>query len=98
MNTSLTIAAFALSLFAPLWMALASPPRGGGPLLVVLPPWADADRVITQAGGQRIGPVAAPFAVLAQSDHPLFVVRLMQSGVWAVRDGRQIAQICGARA
>ncbi|MCU0901428.1 MAG: hypothetical protein MUC82_13170 [Cypionkella sp.] len=98
MTPALTFAAFALTLLTPFWVALSQPPRGDAPVLVVLPPWADAGAIITQAGGRVIGPEIAPFAALASSDDAQFVPRLNNLGAWAVRDGRTVSQLCGVGA
>ena len=67
-----------------------------GPIaLVIAPPWLDAEAIIHAAGGAIVGPFQSPFAMLAQSDDPDFAQSLLASGIWAVRDGRVIAQLCG---
>lgn len=55
---------------------------------------AASDRVET-AGGHVIGPVRAPFGILAQSNDPEFSNRLHALGAWAVIEGGRIASICG---
>ncbi len=79
----------------------ASPPGGAGPVLVLMPPWADADRLVGRAGGWVVGPLRAPFAVLATTQRPgtakddAFSARLMRNGAWAVRAPGLLASICG---
>jgi len=85
-----------VTVLAPGLMILSVPPLAGAPVLVVLPPWADADHILRAAGGQAIGPVAAPFALLAQSEAANFVQSLHAQGAWAVRDGASLARLCGA--
>ncbi len=82
-------------LVGPIGLLAASPAVPGAVALVVAPPWAaegGADGVVRAAGGQPVGPTAAPFATLAVLQEP-GSVRL--HGAWAVFDGRFIAQICG---
>lgn len=97
MNVFLTLSALTVALLAPALIALGLPPRAGFPVLVVMPPWADAPLSVSRAGGQIIGPAIAPFAALAISDNPSFATLLHQSGAWAVRDGTRLEQLCGAR-
>lgn len=85
-----------ITILAPGLMVLSAPPRLGGPVLVVLPPWVDADSTLRAAGGQAIGPAAAPFAVLAQFESATFEQSLRAQGAWAVRDGTTLARLCGA--
>lgn len=74
----------------------AHPPVRGSPVLVVAPPWsAGAEALVRKAGGQPLGPITAPFAVLADFPDTIPVDGLRQLGVWAVSDGRALAAICG---
>lgn len=95
MNPALVIVAAFLTLAAPITVALSAGPRMGQPVAVILPPWVDADTLIARAGGQPVGPVSGPFAILAQSADPRFVNRLHANGAWAVRDAGRLAQLCG---
>ena len=95
MTFPLYATAFGLTILMPLMAALHVPPRPDRPMLVVLPPWAQADRVIEAAGGRRIGPRTAPFASFAQSDDPAFIAKVHGLGAWAVRDATRLAQLCG---
>ena len=97
MNVFLILSAMTVTLLAPIFIALAFPPQAGLPMLVVMPPWADAPLSVTRAGGQIIGPAIAPFAALAVSDNPSFAALLHQQGAWAVRDGTRLEQLCGVR-
>ncbi len=76
-------------------MAVSADPQPGLPVLVILAPWADPDTIISRAGGQRIGPLTAPFAALAHSEDPSFAAHLQTLGVWAVRDASRLTQMCG---
>ena len=89
----LTLCLAALS--GPAAALLAAPPRAGQPVLVILPPHGDADRVLARAGARPIGPVTAPFAVLATGEGDDLADRLVRAGAWAVRDGAAIARLCG---
>ncbi|WP_299694140.1 hypothetical protein [uncultured Tateyamaria sp.] len=77
--------------------ALATAPDDGSDMrLVVVPPWDDANAVVVAAGGHVIGPERAPFAVLAQVDHPrAFAVAARRAGALAVLNGATIAAFCG---
>lgn len=68
--------------------------EAGKPVLIVAPAGAAAV-VARSAGGQVIGPEAAPFAVLAVFDAPPPRVDLVRLGAWVVIDGRRLAAICG---
>ncbi|MFN3844455.1 MAG: hypothetical protein ACK4RZ_01370 [Paracoccaceae bacterium] len=96
MNLLLTGTAISLTLLAPMGIAVGGAPRAGMPVLVILPPWADAEAIVARAGGQNISPVAAPFATIASSEDPAFAARLQNLGVWAVRDASRLSQLCGA--
>ncbi|MFN7222516.1 MAG: hypothetical protein ACK4MS_00690 [Paracoccaceae bacterium] len=96
MNLLLTSTAIALTVLAPLGIAVGGAPRVGMPVLVLLPPWADAEAIVGRAGGQSIGPVTAQFATLAYSEDPAFAAHLQNLGVWAVRDASPLSQLCGA--
>lgn len=72
--------------------------EAGEPLLVIAPPWGQgAAALVKAAGGTLLGPVDAPFAVLARFDTVEAAVRLLDNGAWAVRDGRIVASICGVK-
>ena len=73
----------------------AFPAARQGPVLVLVPPWTDADALVAAAGGRVIGPARAPFAVLADGGAG-FAERLRLNGAWAVADGAGIARLCGA--
>ncbi|WP_159441609.1 hypothetical protein [Roseivivax lentus] len=74
-------------------LAMAPPAAPGRPMLVIA--W-QPDRVIAQAQGRPVGPVEAPFAVLARGDNG-FRARLAQAGAWAVLDAEWVAALCGAK-
>ena len=94
MNFRLALATLALVLLTPLGALLAAPPQVGMPVIVFVPPWQDADRLVAVAGGQVIGPDSAPLAVLAYSDDPDFPRNLLLSGAFGVRDGSLVASLC----
>lgn len=74
-----------------------SPPLGGDVMLVIVPPWVDADRAIVAAGGEPIGPVRALFGQFAVGRSPDFLTEVRTNGAWAVADGRVLAQLCGVK-
>lgn len=88
---------FLLALVAsPVVLVASSTPRDGIPVIVVGAPWGDRlETVISQAGGQILGPESAPFARIATSDTPEFFQRLRDAGAWAVLDGTRLATLCG---
>ena len=68
----------------------------GVPVLVVAPPWGQAAAaLVLAAGGQPVGPPAAPFGTLAVFDQPVPLERLAALGAWTVRDARTLASLCG---
>lgn len=94
MRRFLIFAGLSLGFLAPFGAALARPPNG--PIaLVIAPPWMDTAGIIAAYGGRLIGPFQSPFAVLAESADPEFSNNLLASGIWAVRDGSVVAQLCG---
>ena len=95
MQSVLIATTLSVTLMTPLAVALADAPHEGRPVLVLLSPWADADAVVRSAGGQVIGPLSAPFATLAYSQDPDFAAKLRAAGAFAVRDGQQLAKLCG---
>ena len=75
----------------------AEPVEAGAPVLVIAPPWVALDDAIAGAGGQSIGPTAAPLARLATGDAD-FLQRLQANrSIW-IGDGRAIAALCGVGA
>lgn len=94
MNLRLATATLSLILLAPFGALMAAPPKAGTPVIVFVPPWLDADRLVALAGGQRIGPGSAPLAVLAYSDDPNFASNLRLLGAFGVRDGSVLASLC----
>ncbi|SLN49623.1 hypothetical protein AQS8620_02124 [Aquimixticola soesokkakensis] len=82
---------------APLSLVL-GPVSGADIVVVVAPPWRDIDRVVSQAGGAVVGPLRAPFAVLAQFDAPIdahITALARAAGAWTLLDGDTLASICG---
>ena len=98
MNLHLAAATLSLVLMAPVGALVAAPPKAGTPVIVIVPPWLDADKMVSLAGGQIVGPTSAPLAVLAVSDDPSFVRNLLISGALGVRDGSLMANLCGVKA
>ena len=88
--------AMMMALATPFAGVLSAAPRPDAPVLVLVMPWQDPGAIIQLAGGVQIGPQSALFAALGQSDDPGFVTRLSAAGSWSVRDGTQLAQLCGA--
>ncbi|SFA87974.1 hypothetical protein SAMN05421688_1428 [Poseidonocella pacifica] len=89
--------ALALSFGAPL-LSLAALPAATteeGPVLVVGAPWRDLTELVRASGARPIGPVQAPFAVLADADAGARE-RLASSHTWAVLPARALAKLCGA--
>lgn len=89
------VPAFLLAtLFAGPLAALAMAPEAapGDPLLVLA--W-QPERVIEQAGGNPVGPVGAPLAMMAQGDDGL-AARLSASGAWAILDAGWLGALCVA--
>ncbi|MFY0635953.1 MAG: hypothetical protein JXQ91_19240 [Vannielia sp.] len=81
-------------LTAPAAVLLGTPP-GEGPVLVIVPPWSDAPAVLAASGGRPLGPVRAPFAVLAAFPSPESATQARAHGAWAVLGGAALAALCG---
>ncbi len=94
MDLRLALVTLALVFLTPLGALFAAPPQVGMPVIVFVPPWLDADRLVALAGGQIIGPDSAPLAVLAYSNDPDFPRNLLLSGALGVRDGSLVASLC----
>ncbi|WP_102225548.1 hypothetical protein [Acidimangrovimonas sediminis] len=94
--TTLFLATLSL---APAALAL-RPVQGDGPVVVIGPPWRDLSAIVGRAGAREIGPVRAPFAVLAWAEDPDVRARLpatlRAAGAWVVADAAFLSQICGA--
>ncbi|MDO8881487.1 MAG: hypothetical protein U0934_04715 [Pseudotabrizicola sp.] len=95
MNVTLSLLAVLVTLLGPLGLVMSAAPVAGQPVLVIVPPWADAGAIIAQAGGQEISPLRAAMATLAYAEAPDFVQRLHQQGAWAVRNGSFDTLFCG---
>ncbi len=90
---ALTVAIAVLAM--PLSIVMGKRPEPGEVALVIAPPWTSvggAAGVVRAAGGQEIGPMRAPFAVLAILEAPEAALR---HGAWLILDGRVLAMICG---
>ena len=68
-----------------------------GPALAIIPPWADRNATLAQAGLTEISPGRAPFGILVQPDPSIDLATLRENGVWALLDGTLIAAICGVK-
>ena len=79
----------------PVTLLMSGPAKAGRPALVVVLPWGvPASQIIARAGGQELGPLAAPLARLAVFDDPS---RAVDAGAWVVLDADALASICGFR-
>jgi hypothetical protein len=74
-------------------LAMAAPVPGE-PMLVILPPGADAGAILARAGAREVAPVRAPLAVLAASDRPDAPAALVAAGAWAVRAAGPFSLLC----
>lgn len=83
-------------LLAPVALVAAAPPQLGAPLVVVVPPWGDADAadVIAMAGGQVFGPEQPVLARVAVYDDPAFLDRLDAHGALFVLSAARLDAIC----
>lgn len=79
---------------APLSAVLAAP-VSEGPVLLILPPWADAGALLAASGGRALGPTRAPFALLAAYPSPAAARGARTHGAWAVLGGSALALLCG---
>lgn len=98
MQTLSLSAMVALLLCAVPVVAIQALPRPvDGPVLVLGAP-GSLDGILARAGGHRVGPRAAPLAVLATDnggDPARYAARLKRAGAWAVVDGRALSLLCG---
>lgn len=74
---------------------LLTPFQGDGPALVIVPPWVEIEHVLDQAHLTEISPIRAPFGVLVSVDSGNALKNLKGLGIWAILDGKIIAEICG---
>ncbi|MEL6678206.1 MAG: hypothetical protein AAFQ51_05825 [Pseudomonadota bacterium] len=81
----------AMILCAPLVLLSLAPVEG--PVLVIVPPWADASALVTSAGGQPVGAPFVTFATLATGD----VGAIRAGGGWILTGGL-ISFLCGGPA
>lgn len=86
----ISLALSALTLAAPVGAIAMAPPPQGGVLLVIGP---EADRIVKNAGGRRIGPMSAPWGVLARGDDG-FTDRVLAAGAWRVTGATWMAALC----
>ncbi|WP_025052906.1 hypothetical protein [Sulfitobacter noctilucae] len=78
-------------LVGPLAALAGSPVTADSNLFLVIGP--NAAEIAAQAGGQEVGPISAPLAVIAAGG-ALFAQNLRGSGAWAVRDAGRLAFLC----
>ncbi|MBY4892240.1 hypothetical protein KUL25_05620 [Rhodobacteraceae bacterium N5(2021)] len=71
---------------------LVSGPAEPGQVALVIAPSAGAAAIVATLGGQEVGPMRAPFGVLAVLSAPEAARDL---GAWAVLDGSVLARLCG---
>ncbi|MGJ8623216.1 MAG: hypothetical protein ACSHW1_10580 [Yoonia sp.] len=97
MNKTILALLLCLGLVAPPALAfMAAPASAQGPRLVIFAPWVDGVALVLRAGGDPVGPAAAPMGILAYApDRPDFDDRLRAAGAWAVLEGMALARICG---
>lgn len=70
-------------------------PVVGKPVLVVVPPWVgSASAIVRAAGGVAVGPVSAPFAILAVFEDEGFAESAMKAGAWTLRDAGALSAFC----
>lgn len=73
-------------------LASAAAPPGDGPFLVVAAPWgAGPAGIIAEAGGEAVGPAAAPMAMLAGGAS---AEALRAAGAWAVLSPAALDLLC----
>ncbi|WP_375174156.1 hypothetical protein [Pseudooceanicola sp.] len=85
----------ALVLAGPVLPLVSARGSAGDLLLVVVPPWRDAQDVIAAAGGRPVGPVRGILGHLAMSGGADFHARLGSAGAWLVLDGAAVSALCG---
>ncbi|MEM1316564.1 MAG: hypothetical protein AAGI51_18545 [Pseudomonadota bacterium] len=71
------------------------PPRDDAPMLVVAPPWGDAEAVARAAEARPVG-LPSRRAVLVAPE-PGLAARLQAAGAWWLADGAALAALCGVR-
>lgn len=87
------------ALFGSSALAYLGPPvdPGSVPVLVIAPPWSGgAPELVRAAGGRGVGPLDAPFGILAVFPQGAVTAQdLKNRGAWAVRDAAALASLCG---
>lgn len=89
------IGVVAAGVIGPVAALLSSEAEVGEPVLVVHVLGAEAEAVVAEHNGRTLGPVSAPFGLLAISDDPVFLEQLRGVPGLMLADGRFIAQLCG---
>ena len=88
----LTVGLITLAATVAIGMIPREAPRPDDPVLVVTLPWGDDPaEVVARAGGQAIGPAAAPLAVLASG---ATVAAFRASGAFAVLPAATLSFFC----
>lgn len=98
MPMSLKLVPFALMalLSGPLAAVSRPPAEDAATVIFVLPPWIERDAFLSATGARDIGPLQAPFSVLAALGPDTTAADARAAGAWAVLDGTLIARLCGA--
>ena len=91
-----TVVMIFLTLAGPLLALAAARDDESDLRLVVIPPWRNAETIVTQAGGHIVGPARARFAVFARPQRAFgFSDAARDAGAILVLNGAAIASICG---
>lgn len=85
----------AAGLVGPAAALLSSEAVVGQPVLVVHVLGAEAEALVSAHNGRTLGPLVAPFGLLAISEDPAFFDKLRDVPGLMLADGRLIAQLCG---
>lgn len=76
-------------------VAMAAPPSGSGPVIVVARPWGpSADAIAAAAGAQPVGPNPAPLSVIAAGAD---VQAYFAAGAFAVLDPGAVPFLCSPK-
>ena len=73
------------------------PPVPGEPVVVVAPPWRDAEALAQAAGGIPLAPGRLPFLALSYAPEGDHAAELRRAGAWAALPARLSSLLCGAR-
>ncbi|MGI3169722.1 hypothetical protein ACRARG_11240 [Pseudooceanicola sp. C21-150M6] len=92
---TLYLFAFLTLLTGPMLGLATMPAATDGLLLVIVPPWKDAEQLIAAAGAYPVGAETAPFGTFATGPDADLADRLKTAGAWAVFSGSRLAALCG---